>query len=182
MTTSRLAPDCDGYVSFGTVARTFIGMQCQYASRYITGLAGSPVLCDGLRFRNLEQDYHDYRVHVDDVPACVDRILHYRAELAGMSVDDLRREHDLPSAEEVARRSRPLNRKEAAALAENLYEMQKPLNGGRGVSAVRQVAQSLVGGDIEAARAVYDNDGDKIRNYPEIDSLLAEELGSFLDM
>lgn len=71
--------DESGYVSFGDVARENLGMQCQYASRYITGFPDHPDLGKGLRFLNLDMDnYHAIRIHRDDVPEIVRRIRDYR--------------------------------------------------------------------------------------------------------
>jgi len=67
-----------GFSSFGDFARNQLGQQCQYASRYIDGrLDGYPNLGEGLRFNNgfrygtrreLDaRDYHDVRIHRDDM-------------------------------------------------------------------------------------------------------------------
>lgn len=51
--------DADGYVNFGDVSRSELSKQCQYGSRYVDGSDGYPNLSEGLRFRNLDKDYHD---------------------------------------------------------------------------------------------------------------------------
>ena len=70
------------YVNFGDVARSRLGMQCQYASRYVTGIQPDtyPNLSEGLRFQNLEaSSYHDIQIHQDDVEEFVHRVLEHRS-------------------------------------------------------------------------------------------------------
>ena len=58
----------DDYINFGDFARNTLGQQCQYASRYVNGKRGSENLGIGLRFENADScDYHDIRIHKDDV-------------------------------------------------------------------------------------------------------------------
>jgi len=67
------------YTQFGPVARNQIDMQCQYASRYVTGVAGFPNLSEGLRFRNVSPaNYHNIEIHRDDVAEFVKRVQDHR--------------------------------------------------------------------------------------------------------
>lgn len=74
------------YVSFGDIARSKLGMQCQYASRYVDGaypneypdLASDPALGTPLRIYGDSGNYHSYMIHKDDVDALVHRISQYR--------------------------------------------------------------------------------------------------------
>lgn len=64
----------------------------------------------------------------------------------------------------------------AEILADKLDELQSTKNEGRGVSCVRTLIAYLRRGDIDSAKAVCFNEGDKIRNYPDIEEVLAKEL------
>jgi hypothetical protein len=74
------------WLSFGDVARGRLDQQCQYASRMIDGRHGSPCLGEGLRFQDRTggpvdvSDYHDIRIHRDDVERFVERVKAWRAE------------------------------------------------------------------------------------------------------
>ncbi len=68
--------------------------------------------------------------------------------------------------------------KDWSAIAQELDELQKKENDGRGVSCVRGIVASLHTGDVVSARAEFQLDTDKIRNYPEIDAFLEEVLGN----
>jgi len=61
-------------------------------------------------------------------------------------------------------------------LANRLEELQSTKNEGRGVSCVQTLIVYLRRGDIDSAKAVYLNKGDKIRNYPDIKELIEIEL------
>ncbi|MBK9141077.1 MAG: hypothetical protein IPM23_01175 [Candidatus Melainabacteria bacterium] len=73
-------------VDFGDVARKRVGMQCQYASRYVSGecptddpdgypdVASDPQFGDELRVEGDAGNYHDIRIHADDVDEFVDRM------------------------------------------------------------------------------------------------------------
>jgi hypothetical protein len=54
----------DGYVEFNADRR--LG-QNQYASRYIEGKRGYECLGEGLRFKNLDGNYHEILIHKDDL-------------------------------------------------------------------------------------------------------------------
>jgi hypothetical protein len=72
---ARLERDADGYVRLGDVAVGILHGQSQYISRYAGGRHGSPDLGDGLRFKGSPADYHAMRIHGEDVPAFVERVL-----------------------------------------------------------------------------------------------------------
>jgi hypothetical protein len=57
----------DDYIDFGDFARKELGMQCQYATYFIHGLAGYPQLCGDIRMYNpLQGTYHMIKIHRDD--------------------------------------------------------------------------------------------------------------------
>lgn len=70
--------DDSDYVSLGDVCRDAIGIQCQYGSRYVNGIGGFPRLADDLRILRRDGDYHDMRIHRDDVNLFVERVLSKR--------------------------------------------------------------------------------------------------------
>lgn len=63
---------------------------------------------------------------------------------------------------------------------EHLFEMQSRENNGRGVQAVRNICHDLSRNDLRGAQAAFNNDFDKIRNYPEIAKWLNEFFGTNL--
>ena len=71
------------YIDFGDVSREQLGQQCQYGSRYITGVIdGWPNLGEGLRFTGFDDDghvnnYHAMKIHRDDVDEFVRRVNEY---------------------------------------------------------------------------------------------------------
>ena len=73
-------PDADGYVSFGDVARTLLGQQCQYASRYVQDWDDEsyPNLGKKLRITGNPANYHSLRIHADDVDKFVELYRQYR--------------------------------------------------------------------------------------------------------
>ncbi|MCX6715316.1 MAG: hypothetical protein NTX72_05910 [Candidatus Uhrbacteria bacterium] len=66
--------------------------------------------------------------------------------------------------------------KDWLAIAQELDELQRKENDGRGVSCVRNALTYLKMGDIESAQTVCSTDWDKIRNYPELAKALEEKL------
>jgi hypothetical protein len=54
------------YINFGDFVRKECGMQCQYASFYLKGIAGYPNLSEGLRLKGDLKDYHSIMIHKDD--------------------------------------------------------------------------------------------------------------------
>lgn len=67
------------FVSFGSVARSQMGQQCQYASRYFNPdpLPDYPYLGEGLRIVGDFNLYHSLQIHKDDVAEAVKRYLTY---------------------------------------------------------------------------------------------------------
>lgn len=68
------------FVSFGVMARELCGHQAQYVSRCIDGRHGLPNLGEGLRFLGRPEDYHDVKIHRDDVDEFVRRYKAYTIE------------------------------------------------------------------------------------------------------
>lgn len=66
---------------------------------------------------------------------------------------------------------------ENIALADQLDRMQAMQNFGRDISCVRTLITYLRAGDVNSAKAVYNNESDKIRSYPEIDKLIRDSFG-----
>lgn len=60
-------------------------------------------------------------------------------------------------------------------VAKALYQLQAGYNDGRGVSCVRTICLYLERNDIDSAKAVCLNEGDKIRNYPAIVNFLKKK-------
>lgn len=61
-------------------------------------------------------------------------------------------------------------------LADQLDNLQKNENEGRGISCVRTIILYLNRGEIDTAKAVCKNEGDKISNYEEIKQFLVANL------
>lgn len=61
-------------------------------------------------------------------------------------------------------------------LADQLDKLQKNENEGRGVSCVKTIILYLKRGEIDTAKAVCNNEGDKISNYEEIKQFLISSL------
>lgn len=86
----------DTYVDFGDVSRQKLGEQCQYGSRYIDGyIPGWPNLGDGLRFTGYDSNgrinnYHDMKIHHDDVAEFVRRVKLYQEHniVQSVAIDD----------------------------------------------------------------------------------------------
>ncbi|MDR3616564.1 MAG: hypothetical protein P4L53_23595 [Candidatus Obscuribacterales bacterium] len=60
----------------------------------------------------------------------------------------------------------------ATSLADELDSLQARENDGRGVSCVRSIVDYLRRDDLSAARAIVNNEGDKIASYPAIEAVL----------
>jgi len=74
-----LEVDSEGFVFFGDIARKFLNSQCQYASRYIDGaIEGYPKLGDDLRFKGETHNYHNIKIHKDDVAEFIRRYKEYQ--------------------------------------------------------------------------------------------------------
>ena len=61
-------------------------------------------------------------------------------------------------------------------LADKLDELQAPKNDNRGGLCVRGVIFALRRGNIDEAKAISRNEGDKIRSYPDIRDMIDKEL------
>lgn len=78
-----------GFVSFGEAARK-IGIQSQYASRYVRGDHGcancgsDPALGREMRFVGDPGDYHDLLIHEGDVDDFVTRVKAAKMQEGGM--------------------------------------------------------------------------------------------------
>lgn len=64
------------FVPFGDVARNRIGMQCQYASRYLNPKE-YPDISHDTRWKGDIANYHEIYIHKDDVESFVSRVLKY---------------------------------------------------------------------------------------------------------
>jgi hypothetical protein len=75
--------DKDGYVKLGDISRRFFkGKQSQYLSRYVDGFFGVddyPKLGEGLRVKGDSDNYHNMKIHKDDIDEFVKR---YNAHLS----------------------------------------------------------------------------------------------------
>jgi hypothetical protein len=63
-----------------------------------------------------------------------------------------------------------------SVLANQLDDLQRNENEGRGVSCVKSIVLHINRGEIEAAKAFCFTDADKINNYPEIKQFLISHL------
>ena len=70
--------DKDGFINFGDIAHGELGMQTQYASRYVSGI-DRPDLAKGLRTRGNPADYHELEIHKDDVEEFIARVKKYKS-------------------------------------------------------------------------------------------------------
>lgn len=72
------------YINFGDFSRNALGMQCQYGSYYLLGLAGYPNLSHGLRIKgDPTRNYHAVEIHKDDAEILHQRIEKWRKEQLG---------------------------------------------------------------------------------------------------
>lgn len=72
---ASLVSDSEGFVRFGDVSLYVLGVQTQYAARYLEGLGDSPKLSEGLRYvLSAGGNYHSYRLHMEDVEVFVLRV------------------------------------------------------------------------------------------------------------
>jgi len=67
------------YINFGNMVRSKLGMQCQYASRFLHGkIEGWPNLAEGLRIKGEPiNNYHSVKIHKDDVEEFLRRYNEY---------------------------------------------------------------------------------------------------------
>lgn len=76
---ARIAKASGEYVDFGDLVRDRIGMQCQYASRYLDGtIEGYPRLGEGLRIAGCLDEYHTLLIHKCDAEEFLRRLIEYR--------------------------------------------------------------------------------------------------------
>ena len=86
---NRMSNSSQGFVSFGDAARK-IGIQSQYASRYVAGGDGyancgsDPELGRVLRFEGDPGDYHDLKIHAQDVDEFAARVKAAKQKEGGM--------------------------------------------------------------------------------------------------
>lgn len=85
----KLEIDSEGFVTFGDVARELLGRQAQYISSFADGLdKDTPSLSEGLRFKNMLNtrtgeatgNFHEYRIHKDDIEEFVKRVKEYQEQ------------------------------------------------------------------------------------------------------
>lgn len=60
---------------------------------------------------------------------------------------------------------------------EKLIKLNKKENDGNGIICIDSIITCLLNKDIDRAKLVYRNDGDKIRAYPKIQQWLYENFG-----
>lgn len=63
------------------------------------------------------------------------------------------------------------------SLAQTLHIYQKSENGGQGIETVRSICSYLRNLDFDNALLCWRENGDKLRQYPQIYSLLLERFG-----
>jgi hypothetical protein len=68
------------YISFREISDS-VGMQSQYASRYLNGSLGSTNLGEGIRYLGDTAEYHDLKIHLEDAPTFCERLRAHRASL-----------------------------------------------------------------------------------------------------
>ncbi len=74
--------DENGFVKFGDVSRKLMGKQCQYGSRYVDGAFGEyPKLGEGLRIEGSSDDYHNMKIHKDDIDEFMRRYKEYENKI-----------------------------------------------------------------------------------------------------
>lgn len=80
--TSNFEADKDGFVNFGDVSRKLLNKQCQYGVTYAFGDESHdcPNLGEGLRISGDPDDYHDVKIHKDDIDEFFRRYNAYKNE------------------------------------------------------------------------------------------------------
>ena len=63
-----------------------------------------------------------------------------------------------------------------------LDQLQQKYNDGRGISHIRHIITYLKRGDIESAKIIYQTEGDKNSQYPELEEWLWKEFGCRLHL
>jgi hypothetical protein len=74
--------DENGFVRFGDVSRRLLGKQCQYGVSFAFGdqSCNCPNLGEGLRITGDMGNYHDVKIHEDDIDEFVRRYKEYKGE------------------------------------------------------------------------------------------------------
>ena len=73
--------DTDRFVEFGDMAVSVLQRQCQYVSRYTTDTDEQrPNLSKDLRIQGSADDYHEMKIHKDDIPEFLKRIREFTAQ------------------------------------------------------------------------------------------------------
>lgn len=74
--------DKDGFVKFGDVSRRLLNKQCQYGVTYAFGdeSCDCPNLGEDLRITGDPGNYHDVKIHKDDIDEFVRRYEAYKNE------------------------------------------------------------------------------------------------------
>ena len=75
----KFAVDTDGFIELGDVSRSLLKMQGQYGARYADDLDKDyPNFGEGLRIQGNTGNYHDMKIHVDDVIEFVEKVIEYK--------------------------------------------------------------------------------------------------------
>jgi len=76
----QFTSDEAGFVRFGDVSRQILNQQAQYGSRYLGGWEKDnyPNLGEGLRIQGKIDDYHNLKIHKDDIEEFVKRFEEYK--------------------------------------------------------------------------------------------------------
>ncbi|MFT7645149.1 MAG: hypothetical protein ACI9BF_000820 [Candidatus Paceibacteria bacterium] len=79
---SKYEADESGFVRLGDIALgEFEGLQSQYLSYYVEGrVRGYPKLGEDIRFEGHPTDWHQLRIHRDDVEEFVSRVKEYKSQ------------------------------------------------------------------------------------------------------
>jgi hypothetical protein len=67
-----------GFIDFSEVCWCLMDKQTQYGFFYISGVAGSPALGTGLRFKGDEENYNSMKIYKGDINLFMKRYLRYR--------------------------------------------------------------------------------------------------------
>ena len=67
--------------------------------------------------------------------------------------------------------------KSLETLANELDNLQKPENKGRGISFIESIINSLKHGNLEEAKRIYSWDADKLDSHPKVSKWLLDNFG-----
>ena len=77
-----LEVDSDGFVSLGDVSRGLLKMQGQYGARYADDLDSDyPNFGKDLRIKGNAGNYHDMKIHADDIEEFVSKVRNYKENM-----------------------------------------------------------------------------------------------------